>query len=169
MELDDAASGFRVKGWAKDPGGARETLGRYRVNLAPLRFGAGIKGKIIDGWEAGTPCVSTAIGAEGMAGGMDFGGFVAELERDAFAEAAASLYLDPKRWEQAREQGAAILKSLYCSRMGAKAWVERLERLVAERGIVRARNFTGAMLWHHQHRSTEYFSRWIEEKNKRKR
>jgi glycosyltransferase involved in cell wall biosynthesis len=169
MELDDAASGFRVKGWARDPGGARQTLGRYRVNLAPLRFGAGIKGKIVDGWEAGTPCVSTPVGAEGMTGGMHFGGEVAELEGGAFAEAATALYTDPARWEQARDQGAAILRRFYCARAGARAWVERLERLVAERDAVRERNFTGAMLWHHQHRSTEYFSRWIEEKNRGKR
>lgn len=42
-------------------------LAKYRVNLAPLRFGAGVKGKIADGWRAGTPCCTTEVGAEGMA------------------------------------------------------------------------------------------------------
>lgn len=36
-----------------------QTLSKYRVNLACLRFGAGIKGKISDGWVAGTPAVTT--------------------------------------------------------------------------------------------------------------
>ncbi|KAG2379628.1 hypothetical protein C9374_006745 [Naegleria lovaniensis] len=39
---------------------------KYRVNLAMLRAGAGIKGKIADGWMYGLPCVSTLIGYEGM-------------------------------------------------------------------------------------------------------
>ena len=42
------------------------SLAYYRVLLAPLRFGAGIKGKICDGWYYGLPCVTTPIGSEGM-------------------------------------------------------------------------------------------------------
>ncbi|MFC6977354.1 hypothetical protein [Microbulbifer taiwanensis] len=38
---------------------ALATLARYRLNLAPLRFGAGQKGKILDGWLVGTPAVTT--------------------------------------------------------------------------------------------------------------
>ena len=39
---------------------------QYRVCLAPLRFGAGLKGKIVDSWAHGTPVCTTPIGAEGM-------------------------------------------------------------------------------------------------------
>ena len=42
-----------------------------RVLLAPLRFGAGIKGKIVDAWMHGLPVVTTPIGAEGMRPGED--------------------------------------------------------------------------------------------------
>ena len=38
----------------------------YRVLLAPLRYGAGLKGKIVDAWAHGLPVVTTPIGAEGM-------------------------------------------------------------------------------------------------------
>lgn len=34
--------------------------------LAPLRFGAGIKGKIVDSWINNTPVVTSPIGAEGL-------------------------------------------------------------------------------------------------------
>ena len=34
--------------------------------LAPLRFGAGIKGKIVDGMRMGVPSVTTSIGAESL-------------------------------------------------------------------------------------------------------
>ena len=38
----------------------------YRVNLAPLRYGAGLKGKVFDGFQTGTPTVMTPIAAEGI-------------------------------------------------------------------------------------------------------
>lgn len=41
-------------------------LGKYRVMLAPLRFGAGVKGKITDAWFECLPVVTTPIGAEGL-------------------------------------------------------------------------------------------------------
>lgn len=43
-----------------------KSLSRYRVLLAPLFFGAGIKGKITDSWNNFLPVVTTAIGAEGL-------------------------------------------------------------------------------------------------------
>jgi hypothetical protein len=61
-----------------------KALGRSVALLAPLRFGAGIKGKIADSWLAGTPVVTTPIGAEGMGFRRDameeWGGCVAESE-----------------------------------------------------------------------------------------
>ena len=54
---------------------------KYRVNLAPLRYGAGIKGKIADGWQFGTPCVTTWVGAEGMCDQrFHFGGSIVAKE-----------------------------------------------------------------------------------------
>ena len=38
-----------------------------RLTVAPLRFGAGIKGKVLDSFAAGLPCVMTPIAAEGLA------------------------------------------------------------------------------------------------------
>ena len=43
-------------------------------NLAPLRFGAGLKGKVCDGWAGGTPCAATSIAAEGLCPAGEFGG-----------------------------------------------------------------------------------------------
>src|SRR5258708_38641156 len=39
---------------------------RVRLTVAPLRYGAGVKGKVLDGLAAGVPCVMTAVAAEGM-------------------------------------------------------------------------------------------------------
>src|SRR6185437_9590273 len=61
--LESPADGFWIRGPVDD---AVAMLSRHRVALAPLRFGAGIKGKILDSWQAGLPVVTTPIGAEGM-------------------------------------------------------------------------------------------------------
>lgn len=58
-------TGFIVKGYL--PGNTQyETLSNYRALIAPLRFGAGLKGKVADSWSVGTPVITTSIGAEGM-------------------------------------------------------------------------------------------------------
>ncbi len=43
-----------------------QVMHSYRVLLAPLRFGAGLKGKVVDAWAHGLPVCTTPIGAEGM-------------------------------------------------------------------------------------------------------
>jgi glycosyltransferase involved in cell wall biosynthesis len=87
-------------------------LAGYRVNLAPLRFGAGLKGKITDGWFAGTPVVTTPIGAEGMAGDLPFGGAVCDSAVN-FAAAAIDLHENLEKWITAVNYGAQILKERF--------------------------------------------------------
>jgi len=163
MAFDDPKTGFRVKGKADD---AHDTLKNYRVNLAPLRFGAGIKGKIADGWTVGTPCVGTPIAAEGMDPGGAFGGAVVDGWEE-FARHSAELYTDRNRWNAAQNEGLRIVEALYDETQTVSKAVDALEAAIESRENRRARNYTGAMLWQHQHRSTEYFSRWIEAKNSR--
>jgi glycosyltransferase involved in cell wall biosynthesis len=43
-----------------------EIFARVRLTVAPLQFGAGVKGKILNSFAAGIPCVMTPIGAEGL-------------------------------------------------------------------------------------------------------
>jgi len=39
---------------------------RVRLSLAPLRYGAGVKGKVLESLAAGVPCIMTPVGAEGL-------------------------------------------------------------------------------------------------------
>ena len=161
LKLSDPKSGFIVKGWTED---ARLTLGQYRVNLAPLRFGAGIKGKVLEGWAVGTPCVGTSVAAEGICEDLTFGGFV-ENNWEQFAERAVQLHQDQECWDRASADGQTVLKELYGVEKNAKKFMQEIEKLVAEKEARRSRNYIGAMLWREQNRSTEFFSRWIESKN----
>ena len=43
-----------------------QVYGRVRLAIAPMRFGAGIKGKVIEAFAAGLPCVMTPVAAEGL-------------------------------------------------------------------------------------------------------
>lgn len=153
--------GFIIEGYVADQFAA---LGSARVNLAPLRFGAGIKGKIADGWWAGTPAVTMPVGAEGMHEDLPFGGIIAG-DNEAFVAAACALYQDEGLWQKASEAGRAIIAQLYSEAATTQALHKRLNWLLEHRDAERIRNFTGSILWQQSMRSTEYFSRWIEAKN----
>jgi glycosyltransferase involved in cell wall biosynthesis len=159
LRFDAPGAGLRVLGVTSD---AVATLSRYRVLLAPLRFGAGVKGKILDAWAAGTPVVTTSIGAEGM---EPFAGFVSD-DRDAWLAAAAEVHGDPGAWTQASGAGADALvagwaRGAILPRIARSAFetAERLREL-------RAGDVLGQVLWFHGLRSTEYFSRWLETKRR---
>ena len=98
-QLNNSKSGFLIKGWAED---AFDMLANARVCLAPLRFGAGIKGKLIDSMQVGTPNVTTDIGAEGMAGSFSWPGIIAN-DVNSIATAAIELYQNEKLWQKTHD------------------------------------------------------------------
>jgi glycosyltransferase involved in cell wall biosynthesis len=75
-----------------------------RVFIAPLRFGAGMKGKIGQALSYGLPVVTTRIGAEGM--GLENGSeaLIADGARE-FAEALISVYNDAASWQRLSDHG----------------------------------------------------------------
>jgi uncharacterized ferritin-like protein (DUF455 family)/glycosyltransferase involved in cell wall biosynthesis len=161
-KLDDPKLGFRIKGFAPD---AHETLSQYRLTIAPLRFGAGIKGKIADSWFVGTPCVSTSIGAEGMTSDAEpWGGAVAD-DPQVFATEMQRLYNDEPLWGAARDAGVAACSSRYDRSRNADSLMERVERAMSDKQVRREQNWMGRILWSEKFRATEYMSRYIRAKN----
>lgn len=161
-ELHAPKDGFHFKGRAED---ALKTLQQYRVNLAPLRFGAGLKGKIFDGFEVGTPTVTTPIGAEGIADEAAWGCSISD-EPEQIADVAVKLYEDVDFWQGVQECGHCILKQRFDSGVWLPKLPELLESALDTREQNRQQHFVGRMLRHHHHRSTEFMSRWIEAKNR---
>lgn len=162
MALHNPQQGFHVLGRVHD---ALALMTQARVCLAPLRFGAGIKGKLADAMVCGTPSVTTKIGSEGMCGDLPWGGLVAQ-DTDSFAAAAVALYLDAALWQQAQANGTQILRQYFSRDDAARALLSRLHAAKLQQTDHRRRNFTGAMLRHHLHKSTQYMSQWIAAKNK---
>ena len=95
------APGVRVHGHVPD---LAPLLDACRVGLAPLRFGAGIKGKVNACMAAGMPVVATTCAAEGMRlrDGEDI--LLAD-DAGAFAAAIERLYLDPALWQRLAQGG----------------------------------------------------------------
>ncbi|MBX9754158.1 MAG: glycosyltransferase family 4 protein, partial [Pseudomonadaceae bacterium] len=160
--LHNAAQGFQVLNWAPD---ALEVMRNARVCLAPLRFGAGIKGKIADALLCGTPNVTTPIGSEGMHGELPWPGQIASSAQ-AIADAAVQLYRDQAAWQQAQDAGWALLAARYERTHFAALLLARVAQCRANLAELRRNNFTGSMLRHHLHKSTQYMAQWIEAKNR---
>lgn len=161
-DLHQPTEGFHIMGWVDD---APAVMARARVCLAPLRFGAGIKGKLAEAMVCGTPSVTTSIGAEGMQGNLPWGGIVAD-DAWALADAAVRLHEEQTLWQQAQQNGVTILQQRFDAALIGRALIHRLEVCRASLLEHRWKNFTGALLRHHQHKSTLYMARWIEEKNR---
>ena len=105
LQLHQPKQGFHIMGRADD---AQDVVKNVRVVLAPLRFGAGIKGKLLEAMQCGTPSVTTTIGAESMCGDLPWNGFVTD-DPKVFAYKAIELYQDATLWLKAQENGFEII------------------------------------------------------------
>jgi GT2 family glycosyltransferase/glycosyltransferase involved in cell wall biosynthesis len=101
--------GVRFVGYVQD---LDPILAGYRLSVAPLLYGAGIKGKLGTSMGAGVPCVSTTIGAEGM-GIVDGVHAMVRDDPEGFAEAVASLYGDPVLWQTISERGRRLVEDRF--------------------------------------------------------
>jgi len=161
-DLNNINQGFIVKGRAES---ATEVMSNAKVCLAPLRFGAGQKGKLIDSMITGTPNVTTAIGAESMHDNFPWNGSI-ENTPQKIANAAVELYTNKNKWNTAQENGVKIINKCFDKNEIGKLLISSINNLYSNLEKHRLNNFTGAMLMHHSQASTKYMSRWIEIKNK---
>jgi len=160
--LNNPKTGFLVKGWAKD---VKEVMEKSRVCLAPIRFGAGIKGKLLDSMIMQTPNVTTSIGAEGMVENEPWSGAICD-DIEEFVKAAVNLYKDEKLWYKAQNNCKKLLENRYDSKLLGKNLIEHILQVEENLSNHRLDNFIGSMLKHHTMASTKYMSQWIEAKNK---
>jgi len=80
--------------------------------VAPLRYGAGIKGKLVTALAHGVPSVATAIAAEGIAHPGD-GHLATADDPRQFAAEVLRLYRDEAAWNAMREAGLSYVEENY--------------------------------------------------------
>jgi O-antigen biosynthesis protein len=102
-----------------------ELYSRVCVSVAPLRYGAGLKGKVAESLSYGVPCVTTSVGAEGS--GLEDGrNIVVRDEPKAMAEAIIALHSSPEIWESLSQNGLEFVEAEY----GLSANERRLARIL---------------------------------------
>lgn len=163
LELHNEKDGFLVKGRANS---VEDVFNQAKVLLAPIPFGAGLKGKLWESMKFGLPNVTTSIGAEAMHGDLPWNGFVEDFD-EVFVDRAVELYQNENLWNKAQENGYRILDFVYKKDSFADYFINKVSELMENLDNHRTENYLGKILQHHQLNSTKYMSRWIEEKNKK--
>lgn len=115
--------GVRFVGYVADLDSA---LASYRLSVAPLRYGAGIKGKLGAAMGAGIPSVSTTIGAEGM-GIVDGVHALVRDDAEAFAEATVALYQDGELWNRIAYNGKVLVEDSFGDKANQSAFLRVLD------------------------------------------
>ncbi len=111
--------GLIVEGHVADLG---PVFDRHRIMVAPLRYGAGFKGKLAEALARGLPIVATSIAAEGS--GLVPGEHLLTADTaSGIAAALARLQQDEAEWTRLSSAGAAFAR----------------ERLSPERGLAHLR------------------------------
>jgi glycosyltransferase involved in cell wall biosynthesis len=162
LQLHQPKSGFFIMGRVED---ANEIVKNARIVLAPIRFGAGLKGKLLEAMQCGTPSATTTIGSEAMHGNLPWNGFITD-DIQEFAKKAAELYRDENSWKQAQKNGIAIVNECYQKNKYSDELIKTINSLLNDFENHRLHNFMGSLLQHHTLKSTKYMAKWIEAKNK---
>lgn len=162
-QLHNNKDGFLIKGFAND---VNEVMQNAKICLAPLRFGAGLKGKLIDAMQNGTPCVMTTIAAEGMFGNSQPNGFITDSPKD-FANKAVKLYESEFDWKTYQNNGFAIINKCFQKAEFLEHLYSKIDTISQNLSSHRRNNFTGQLLQHHTLQSTKFMSKWIEAKNQK--
>ena len=99
---------------------------KCRISVAPLRYGAGMKGKIGQSMSEGLPVVTTSLGAEGMHLQNEIDVLIADGE-EPFAQSVIRLYRDETLWNLLSARALAYIAST----LSPQRTLQRLEAALA--------------------------------------
>lgn len=125
-------------GWVRD---LQPHVDSARIAVAPLRYGAGVKGKVGESLAMGLPCVATSVAAEGMDVVHGTHLLVAD-EPSAFAAAVVRTYTDAGLWKTLSDGGVAFAAANWSS----SAMTARLSALLCDRAVAPRAAATSALL-----------------------
>jgi GT2 family glycosyltransferase len=121
------APGVSLAGHVADLGGV---LASARVFVAPLRYGAGIKGKVLSAMQAGVPVITSHVGAEGIH--IEHGRSALIADNDAaFSALAVQAYTAPSLWAGLRDEALAVVTHRHGDEPFERAVRQFVEALLA--------------------------------------
>lgn len=183
-QLENKQQGFLVHGYVKD---AQKVIGNARVLLAPLNFGAGIKGKLVDAMQCRTPSVTTGIGAEGLLPTIDaqnscddenksvnqhalWPGAIHNIQSstDTFIQSCIALYKNENTWTLASNRCKPLHSSIFNYTQQSEQLMHCITSIRVTITRHRQQHFLGQVIQHHTINSTKYMSQWIEAKTRLK-
>lgn len=120
-----APEGVEYLGWVED---LAPLYAGARVSIAPLRYGAGVKGKIGEAMSHGVPVVTTSVGAEGMSLENGVNAMVADTP-EQFAEQILELLRDDQVWSTLSKEGQEHIDRT----LGEAGFADAVAALIPER------------------------------------
>lgn len=124
-----------VTGWVED---VESMLHRSRLMVAPLRFGAGMKGKVTQSLALGLPVATTAIGAEGLETDVNSGLLVADDPRELAAKIVEACK-DDVLWERLSRCGQATMATACSPKLAYEVFDQLLNDDADPTGSILAR------------------------------
>lgn len=155
QDFHNEKEGFLVKSWVDN---AQDVISKARLSLAPLRFGAGLKGKCMEALELGTPVLASDIAIEGFSELEDWSGAYCADPED-YAKHAKRLYTSKSAWASAQAKAEDILESFSKTHFESR-FIEKIKQLES----FKPSDFWTQNLIYQSFRQSKYFSKWIEEK-----
>ena len=183
-QLHNKQQGFLVKGWAES---AEDVIKQARVLITPIRFGAGIKGKLLDAARCATPSITTWLGTEGILFDEDITNWPGAVcpavyteQQDSkegsakvvaindavsdYVKCAVSLYNEKDEWQQASRKTIPLLSNYAASKL-QQTLVDCFIHLSNNIQTHRNGLFLQSLVWHQSLTASKYMSQWIEAKN----
>jgi GT2 family glycosyltransferase/glycosyltransferase involved in cell wall biosynthesis len=127
LELDGKMN-IRVIGYLED---LKDCFDNIRVSIAPLRYGAGLKGKVAMAMSYGVPVVGTSCAAEGMMLKNGENILIRDNEDD-FAKAVLQIYDDKELWTRMSAASLSYIEEGYSTNKGVARVREIIDMVLNE-------------------------------------
>ena len=105
--LEQPGNGIVVKGFVSEEE-LSELYRTCRLVVVPLRYGAGVKGKVVEAIYNGAPIVTTSVGSEGIPGVEDV--LLVEDQPEAFADTVVKTYSDTEKLRELAEKTQSYIR-----------------------------------------------------------
>ncbi len=160
LQLHNEKEGFIVKGRVD---AIQKIFTKHAILLAPLQFGAGLKGKLLESMQFGGISITTPIGSEGIAIDAVWNGSVVDL--DNFEAAIISVYQEKEKWELYAQKGRDILEKQFDSSLFKLRVLDEINTIANDIETWRKTHYLSEILHFHRQQSVKYLSKWIMVKN----